>query len=97
MTCDAVQSCGRNEGHRGHHGGFHSLDRSDQLRPREVEVIRRFALGHTWEQIRADLGLSQHTLAHHRQRALDTFGGGCLVDLLRGLGWLTVPDVRRKT
>ena len=96
--CGVVRRCGRPTGHRGHHGGFREVfvDQSERLSPREREVVRRLALGQTWDQIVAELGITRQTVANHRASAMTRYGGGVLVDLLREIGWLHVPDGRKR-
>jgi hypothetical protein len=43
------------------------------------------------------LGISRGTLQTHRARAFDKYDVGCMVDLYRALGWLTVPSGRVET
>ena len=49
-TCGIVQACSRPAGHRGHCGGFRKLpDRSSELTPRELLVVRLMARGLPWK------------------------------------------------
>jgi FixJ family two-component response regulator len=65
------------------------------LSPREWEVVRRFALGQTYEQVAAGLGITRATVNSHRQRVSDKCGGGSLLDVLRKIGWLRIPGLGR--
>lgn len=65
---------------------------SRPLTPREHQIARLFALGQTWEAIMAELGISRHTVAFHRQSFLAKSGGGTLIDAFRARGWLRIPD-----
>ena len=65
------------------------------LTPREYEVARLFALGLTWREVMTELGISRWTLTNHRFHAVAKAGGGSLVDVWRGLGWLRVPEQMR--
>jgi FixJ family two-component response regulator len=62
------------------------------LSPREWEVVRRFALGQTWEEICHDLGISRNTLMIHRSHAVAKFRAETLIGLFRAMGWLRVPS-----
>ena len=63
------------------------------LTPRELQVARLFALGRTWEQIMAELGVGfRSTVARHRENALRKADVSTMPELWAKLGWLTVPD-----
>ena len=64
---------------------------ASSLTPREREVLRRLALGETHELIGSVLGTSARTVRRHRAHAIAKFGGGCIADTWRALGWLQVP------
>jgi DNA-binding CsgD family transcriptional regulator len=89
--CHVIRVCGRAPGHRGHHGGFRSVDRSTVLTPRQREVFRLLALGQTWDQITSSLGITYHTLANLRSEAVSRVGASGTMDVLRDIGWLQVP------
>jgi DNA-binding CsgD family transcriptional regulator len=91
MSCNLLARCGRNPGHRGHHGGFVPVARTSLLTGREYEVVRRRALGHTWERLAADLGMARDTAFNHRRHAYEKYEASCFPDLLRAMGWLVVP------
>jgi two-component system response regulator NreC len=57
-------------------GGLEALRRvlSDGLSPRETEVVRLFALGHTSAEIAAMLSLSRRTVETQRARIYDKLG-----------------------
>ena len=58
---------------------------------RQLEVVRRLALGHTTEAIARDLRISKNTLYVHRLNAMDRYGAASLHELWMRLGWLRVP------
>lgn len=76
------------------HSAGPGCDASDRLTDAQHDVIRRLALGHTWDRIAADLGITYHTVANHRTAALNAFDGGSTIDLFRDIGWLRVPPQR---
>jgi two-component system response regulator NreC len=55
----------------------------DELSPREVEVLRLIALGHTSVEIGAKLRLSRRTVETHRARILRKLGCRTRADLVR--------------
>jgi len=55
----------------------------DELSPREVEVLRLIALGHTSVEIAAKLGLSRRTVETHRARILRKLGLRTRADLVQ--------------
>jgi DNA-binding NarL/FixJ family response regulator len=60
--------------------------------PRELEVLRAYALGHSWDRITEDMGIARTTLSVHWQHIMQkTPGAQCHVDVLRLIGWLRVP------
>jgi two-component system response regulator NreC len=63
-------------------GGKHSPD-TDKLTPREREVLRLIALGHTSVEIADKLGLSPRTIETHRARIHRKLGFGTRAELVR--------------
>jgi DNA-binding NarL/FixJ family response regulator len=57
--------------------------REDVLTPREAQVVKLVAEGHTSRQIAAMLVLSEHTVERHRERILDKLGLRDRVELTR--------------
>jgi two-component system, NarL family, response regulator NreC len=55
----------------------------DELSPREVEVLRLIALGHTSAEIASKLQLSRRTVETHRARILRKLGVKTRADLVR--------------
>lgn len=55
----------------------------DRLTPREQEVLRLIALGHTSVEIAANLGLSPRTIETHRARIHRKLGLGTRAELVR--------------
>jgi two-component system response regulator NreC len=55
----------------------------DDLSPREVEVLRLIALGHTSAEIAAKLRLSRRTVETHRARILRKLGLRTRADLVQ--------------
>ena len=62
------------------------------LTDRQLTVIRRKAMGLPNKTVAHDLSLDIHTIKHHASVAYDKLGVTCLVDALRALGWLVVPE-----
>jgi DNA-binding CsgD family transcriptional regulator len=60
------------------------------LRPRQV--LRLLALGLTHEQAAHQLGITRHTIKNHLTFVYEQLDVPTLVDALRVLGWLVVPD-----
>jgi DNA-binding CsgD family transcriptional regulator len=61
-----------------------SGDGSDPaLSPREREIMRAIALGHSSKQIAADLIISRKTVESHRTNLFRKFGFRCVADLVR--------------
>lgn len=58
-------------------------DEGDDLSPREVEVLRLIALGHTSVEIAAKLRLSRRTVETHRARILRKLGLRTRADLVQ--------------
>lgn len=58
-------------------------DEGDDLSPREVEVLRLIALGHTRVEIAAKLRLSRRTVETHRARILRKLGLRTRADLVQ--------------
>lgn len=96
-TCDAIRACSRPPRHGTHHGGFRSVDRSELLSRRELEVYRLLALGRTSVEGAEALGITLNTLRNHRARAVARLAPGAAtspaatIDVLRAIGWLQVP------
>ena len=62
------------------------------MTPRQFEVIRLLALGRTYHQVAAELGMARSTVQKHRSAVGRYTGATCVMEILRDLGWLTVPD-----
>ena len=56
---------------------------ADPLTPRELQVVKLIAEGHTSDEIAADLVISRKTVDHHRARILDKLGMRNGVELTR--------------
>ncbi len=55
----------------------------EPLTPRELEVLRRIALGYTNRQIAEELGISVRTVETHRANLMDKLGLSSRVELVR--------------
>ncbi len=70
-------------------------ERIAQLTPRECDVLRGIASGHTNKAIAASLGISPRTVETHRERLMRKLGVGTvagLTALALETGMLTAPD-----
>ena len=56
---------------------------SDPLTPREVEIVKLVAEGHTTDEIAAALVISKKTVEHHRSHILEKLGMRDRVELTR--------------
>jgi two-component system, NarL family, response regulator NreC len=84
----AVRSAARGEEYISPHlaAGLEALRRSvheDGLSPREIEVLRLIALGHTSAEIASKLHLSRRTVETHRARIHRKLGLGTRAELVR--------------
>jgi DNA-binding NarL/FixJ family response regulator len=57
--------------------------RQVQLTPRELEVVRQIAQGHTYREIAEELGISEKTVATYRERASVKLGVRSRAELVR--------------
>jgi len=55
----------------------------EPLTPRELEVLRRIALGYTNRQIAEELGISVRTVETHRANLMGKLGVNSRVELVR--------------
>ena len=58
----------------------------------QTEVLRLRALGLTEDAISARLSISRYTARNHLNSAYLRLDAACLVDALRAVGWLQVPE-----
>jgi DNA-binding CsgD family transcriptional regulator len=62
------------------------------LTPTEEIVLRRKAMGDQADQIAHQLGIASQTVKNHLGSIYAKTNSGCLVDALRAVGWLQVPE-----
>lgn len=62
------------------------------LTPRERLILTYRALGKTNPDIATELGVSVQTVKNHLFATYRKTGALCLVDALRAIGWLVVPE-----
>lgn len=86
-TPDRPARQGRNQ-----HGPWARRTAQDRLTDRQRQIVRLSALGATQAAVGADLGVSRWTVRNHLSEAYAQYDVTCLVDLLRAMGWLRVPD-----
>lgn len=62
------------------------------LRPREREVLRAKALGASYDEVAASLGISVNTAKKHTKAVMHRAGAHSFDELLIALEWLRVPS-----
>lgn len=60
--------------------------------PREAEVMRLFANGNKSSVVAKMLSLSKRTTDFHKQNAFRKLGVNSMIEAVKALGWLVVPD-----
>ena len=64
----------------------------DRLTPRQREVLIRKAEGKTYGQVAHELGVSEQTVKNHLGLVYSRLGAEHLIEALRILGWLRLPN-----